>query len=464
MTAFGKQILTAGTPSVNSTGTRTAESAAERLQHLALESLCKLRCDVIAVAFCFLILTTKSIALRAQEFDNSGLIKMHVPAPEFPQPMNSLFVSSPSLPSPTVEGGTTGVPPPQPGPQPQPRQDFSSPAVEWINSQPLTMARLRGKVVMIDFWEYTCINCIRTFAENKKWYERYHKYGFEIIGVHCPEFDIAYRVRNVRAAVKRFGLPYPVVIDDDFAIWNAYHNSTWPNRFLIDAKGYIRYDRSGEGADGALEHAIQQLLQEAHPGLKFPASYTIPPDKNAFAPSCGVTTPEMYVGDWGGRGVLSNQQGYHKGKTINYTLPSSVADGRAAVSGRWETDEGPNRNRSNGMIYRGKKKGNAPSQDELEMRYHARELYSVMNVEHGHPERVYVRQDGKDLTPQNKGVDVQFDQNGHSYIEVREPRMYYLVANPSFGSHKVELFPTSPGLTINSFTFGNDCQTNFPHL
>gem|GEM_PF-506479 len=451
-------------PSITPFKTNPADFVLKRCPRIAVKNFRKVGTAVIAAMLGIAIATAGSVVLQAQGSDMSGLIKMHVPAPEFPQPMNSLFVSSPSLPSPTVEGGTTGVPPPQPNPQPQPGADFSAPGVEWINSQPLTMAGLRGKVVLVDFWEYTCINCIRTFAENKKWYERYHKYGFEIIGVHCPEFDIAYRVRNVRAAVKRFGLPYPVVVDDGFVIWNAYHNSTWPNRFLIDAKGYVRYDRSGEGADGALEHAIQQLLQEAHPRLKFPASYTIPPDKNAFAPSCGVTTPEMYVGDWGGRGILSNMQGYHKGKTIDYTLPPSVADGYAAVSGRWETDEGPNGHRSNGMIYRGKKKGQGPSHDELEMRYHARELYSVMNVEHGHPERVYIRQDGKDLTPQNKGVDVRFDENGHSYIEVREPRMYYLVANPSFGSHKVELFPASPGLTINSFTFGNDCQTNFPHL
>ena len=326
------------------------------------------------------------------------------------------------------------------------------------------MSGLRGKVVLIDFWEYTCINCIRTFAENKLWYERYHKYGFEIIGVHDPEFDIAYPVRNVRAAVKRFGLPYPVVVDDWFRIWRAYHNSSWPNRFLIDAKGYIRYDRVGEGGDSAMEHAIQKLLKEAHPGLKFPASYTISPPEDAFAPSCGISTPEMYVGHMHGRGILANPQGYRKGKTLDYKLPPEIEDGHAAVSGRWETDEGRDPDQSNGMIYRGKKKGNGPSGDELEMRYHARELYAVMNVEYGHPSRVYIRQDGKDLTARDKGVDVKFDSQGHSYIEVREPRMYYLVANPTFGSHKVELFPTRAGLTINSFTFGNNCQVNFPHL
>lgn len=338
---------------------------------------------------------------------------------------------------------------------PRPGKNISG--TTWINSPPLTMQQLRGQVVLIDFWEYTCINCIRTFPDNKRWYERYHKYGFTIIGVHDPEFDIAYPVENVEQAVKRFKLPYPVVVDDWFKIWTSYHNSTWPNRFLVDAEGVVRYHRSGEGGDSDFERAIQYLLKQAHPKLQFPASYTIPPEKDAFARNCGMPTPEMYVGDWYKRGVLSNPQGYHDGKTVDYKMPRDVRDGRAGLAGPWKTDK-------NGMIYRGKNSGDAPTSDRLEMRYHARELYSVMNVAHGHPERLYIRQDAADLTQKNKGADVQFDSEGHSYIEVREPRMYYLVQNPAFGIHTVTLYPTKPGLTVNSFTFGNNCQTDFPHL
>lgn len=327
----------------------------------------------------------------------------------------------------------------------------------WLNSAPLTMAGLRGQVVLIDFWEYTCTNCIRTFDDNKRWYERYHPYGFTIIGVHDPEFDIAYPVQNVERAVKRFKLPYPIVVDDGFKIWTSYRNNTWPNRFLVDASGMVRFHRDGEGGDADFERAIRYLLEQAHPSLKFPASFTIPQEKDAFAPSCGVPTEEMYVGDWYNRGVLSNPQGYHNGKTIDYLLPAEVADGRAALSGPWKTDK-------NGMIYRGKGKGDAPSNDQLKMRYGARELYAVMNISHGRPSRVYIQQDGTNLTADNKGVDVQIDSQGRSYIEVREPRMYYLVQNRSFDEHSVSLFPTQPGLTVNSFTFGNNCQTGFAHL
>ncbi|MGH9358778.1 MAG: redoxin domain-containing protein [Terriglobia bacterium] len=389
-------------------------------------------------------------------------------APEFPPPEQTLL---PAQPSPSLNrtsrqagsmapvGGSmrSGMESPIPGPEIASAPEMNSTGVTWINSPPLTMSSLRGKVVLIDFWEYTCINCIRTFPTNKKWWNRYHRYGFEIIGVHDPEFNIAYSVVNVQRAVKRFALPYPVVVDDRFEIWNLYHSDSWPNRFLIDANGVIRYHRVGEGGDSAFEHAIQKLLQAAHPGLKFPASYTIPPEQNAFAPSCGIPTSEMYVGNWYGRGVLANPQGYHDGKTIDYQLPGSVADGRVALSGEWKTSK-------DGMTYRGRAKRQGSTPGKLVMQYHARELYSVMNVAYGHPERLYITQDGKDLTQANKGVDVRFDAQGHSYVEVREPRMYYLIQNPSFGSHTVTLRPSAPGITVNSFTFGNNCQTAFAHL
>jgi hypothetical protein len=226
---------------------------------------------------------------------------------------------------------------------------------------------------------------------------------------------------------------------------------------LIDAKRIVRFNRPGEGADRAFEQAIQKLLQEAHPGLTFPASYTLPPEENAFAESCGIPTAEMYAGNWYDRGSLANPEGYRKGKTVNYESGGEVKDGKVVLSGPWETDR-------NGLIYRGKRKKGSVTNDKLEMRYHARELYAVMNVSHGHPSKLFVLQDGKDLTTENKSVDVQIDASGHSYIEVREPRMYYLVQNPSFGQHVVTLTPTASGITVNSFTFGNDCQTQFPHL
>ncbi|HXJ95890.1 MAG TPA: redoxin domain-containing protein [Terriglobia bacterium] len=402
----------------------------------------------------------------------SGLRSMNTAAPEFPPPVGFGATSA---------GGDAGPSPGQmaqaaqaaaqqrpAGASPQQVVSTGSPAppestqaggggITWINSQPLTMAQLRGRVVMIDFWEPTCINCIRTFPEYKKWWEHYHQDGFEIIGVEDPEFDIMDSVDHVREAVKRFQLPYPIAVDDHFQIWNSYKNDSWPNRFLIDAQGTIRYNVVGEGSDAEFERAIQELLKQAHPGLEFPAADKVSAGENARAPACGESTPEMYVGDWSGRGVLANLEGYRDGKTIDYQAQSQVEDGRVVLSGRWQTDR-------NGMIYRGKHKGEEPGADFATIRYHARELYAVMNVSHGHPSRVYITQDGHSLTAANKGVDVQIDGQGRSYIEVREPRMYYVVQNPEFGNHTLQLFPTGSGLTLNSFTFGNDCQTHFAHL
>jgi len=414
-------------------------------------------------AFCLLlsVLCPLLFAGAAQAPYEPGLTPTNFRAPEFPTPANPEADRSgpplPKNPSQTQRAAAAspgGATVPQPV-NPPPSGDLE--ASQWINSRPLTMEQLRGHVVLIDFWEYSCINCIRVFAENKKLYERYHKYGFAVIGVHDFEFDIASHFENVRTAVKRFELPYPIFVDSTFQLWQAYHNQSWPSAFLVDAQGVVRFHKDGEGSDDALEHAIQSLLVEANPGLKFPADYTVLPQTNAFALSCGTPTPEMYVGDWSGQGVLSNQEGYKDGKTIHYALPASINDGQAAVSGPWEADK-------NGMTYRGKKNSGEAGPDKLEMRYHARELYAVMNVSHGHPSSVYIQQDGKDLTATDKGVDVKFDSQGHTYIEVREPRMYYLVQNPAFSAHALTLTPTKPGWTVNSFTFGNDCQTQFPHL
>ena len=256
---------------------------------------------------------------QAQSTDEQGLTPTNFRAPVFPDPSKE----------PPRPGMTSPPSPDHNQPASAPQIDTSPPeeipaAALWVNTPPLTMGGLSGKVVLIEFWEYTNINSIRTLEQNKKWYERYHQYGFEIVGVHDPEFDIGRPAANVRAAVKRFGLPYPVFLDPDFKLWLSYHNDSLPSRFLVDSKGVVRYHRNGEGGDAGFEHAIQRLLLEAQPELKFPESYTIPPPADAFAPSCGAPTPEMYVGDWSGKGALSNREGYHNGKTQAYELPAEV--------------------------------------------------------------------------------------------------------------------------------------------
>ncbi len=335
------------------------------------------------LAFASLLCFAADPAILSQD---SGLLSMHVLAPDFPAPASEDAASLAGVPESAPPLGGAGRGPVPAGIQPQATQPSAplaaSRGVTWINSPPLTMNGLRGKVVMIDFWDYTCINCIRTFPENKKLWDRYRQEGFVLIGVDDAEFSSAVPVDRAREAVKRFDLPYPIVVDDQYQIWNAYKNSFWPNVFLIDANGYIRYNHPGEGDDNEIERAIQSLLKEAHPGIAFSASYTIAPDTDVSAPGCGgAPTPEMYVGDWSGRGVLANPEGYRDHKTVNYAQQTSVEDGRVVLAGRWEADK-------NGMIYRGKHTSDEPGQDRATLQYHARELYSVMNLARGHSARL----------------------------------------------------------------------------
>ncbi len=136
---------------------------------------------------------------------------------------------------------------------------------EWINSHPLTLTQLRGKVVAIEFWEYTCINCLRTLPHVKAWHGKYASQGLMVIGVHTPEFESSKKRANVEKTVRELQIKYPVVLDNDYVIWNAYGNNWWPRIFLIDREGVIRYDHIGEGAYGKTEAKIRELLQEAVP-------------------------------------------------------------------------------------------------------------------------------------------------------------------------------------------------------
>jgi peroxiredoxin len=412
-----------------------------------------------------------AIAITTQNLaQESGFLSLRVPAPEFPaiagELSNDTGGGSHDGKTPTTQGGTqtpsrVGDAPTVPslgGSQPDFPGEADEGGITWINSKPLSMHGLRGKVVMIDFWDYTCINCIRTFPFNKKIWSRYKADGFVLIGVDDAEFSSATPVERAREAVKRLELPYPIVSDYHYQIWNAYNNQYWPNVFLIDANGDIRFNHPGEGGEDDIERAIQQLLKEAHPGLTFPASYTISADVDSSAPNCGGTpTPEMYVGKWGDRGILASPEGYHEHKIVDYAPQKSVDDGRVVLTGRWETER-------DGMVYRGKHKPDEVGPDRLTMRYHARELYSVINVVRDRAIKLYIKQDGEYLTAANKGADVKIDAQGRSYLEIHDPRMYYLVQNPEFGSHQVDLYPGADGVMINSFTFGNSCQTKFDHL
>ena len=328
--------------------------------------------------------------------------------------------------------------------------NFSSDA-QWIDTGvagqkiPHSIKGYRGKVLLIDFWEFTCINCIRDFSVLKRWYAKYHSYGFEIVGVHYGEFPIGFDANNVREAARRFQLPWPVVADLQGTIWRAYHSDSWPNRYLIDPNGDIVLHIAGEGNNRPMEEAIRQLLATTHPEVN---QVPLDPPEDTFAPSCGVCTQETYVGDWFGRGAIANPKGYRNdGDATTFHSDGAPADGRVMLAGRWIT-------RQDGVTSDEKK-------DTAELRYHARSVYAVLSLANSRKSvRVYLLQDGKPLDQSNAGVDVHFDTQG-SFLEVNNPRMYYLVKNPAFAEHVLELEPQTQDFVLHSFTYGNNCQQEF---
>lgn len=312
---------------------------------------------------------------------------------------------------------------------------------------PHSIKGYKGQVLLVDFWEYTCINCIRDFSVLKRWYAKYHPYGFQIVGVHFGEFPMGYDANNVRDAAKRFRLPWPIVADLQGTIWNAYHSDVWPNRYLVDQNGDIVLHIEGEGNNAPLEAKIRALLTPEHPEI---AKIPLDPPENTFAPSCGVPTDETYVGHWFNRGALENKQGYDDGSTTDFHADGEPQDGGVMLSGKWVTAQA-------GVTSQG-------NDARAELRYHARSVYAVLSVQDAKkPVRVYVQQDGKPLSKDEAGADIGFDGQG-SYIEVSEPRMYYLVKNPVFGSHRLTLAPQGGGFGLHSFTFGNNCQQDFQAL
>lgn len=170
------------------------------------------------------------------------------------------------------------------------------PNVTWLQGGPLRMADLRGKPVLIDFWDYTCVNCLRTLPYVKEWHRRYGPLGLTVIGVHAPEFSFARDGGNVARAVREQGITYPVVLDNEYAIWQAYANRYWPAKYLIDGQGYLRGYHHGEGAYREIEEALQALLRESFPEILLPGVMDPVRDDDRVGAVCYRVTPELYLG------------------------------------------------------------------------------------------------------------------------------------------------------------------------
>lgn len=319
---------------------------------------------------------------------------------------------------------------------PQINETILAPALEggeWIQQGPVELAQLRGrKVVLLDFWDYTCVNCIRTLPYVSEWHRRYDSKGLVVVGVHAPEFSFARDRANVVKAIEQFGLDYPIVLDNNYAIWRAYSNRYWPAKYLIDTQGRLRYYHFGEGLYQETEKQIQKLLSEVDSTAQFPPPIEPIRDTDNPGAVCYRVTPELYLGY--GRGQFGNPSGVIRDKTSDYSDPGRYVEGAAYLSGRWFVSEESSRADDSGAI--------------LMLRYTSMDVNLVMAPPRSGAARVELLIGDE----QRAGSDVTFE-NGRCFIRVERPRMYSLIANPSVLSGGLRLKMLGPGVTAYAFTF-----------
>ncbi|HXG31323.1 MAG TPA: redoxin domain-containing protein [Thermodesulfobacteriota bacterium] len=312
---------------------------------------------------------------------------------------------------------------------------------KWINSEEISIGELRGKVILVDFWDYTCVNCIRTLPYLKEWYRRYNGNGLVIIGVHAPEFFFSRTEENVKRGIEEFGIEYPVVMDNDYRIWRAFANRYWPAKYLADRNGYIRYVHFGEGSYIETELAIQLLLREINPDVELPDPMKPVRDTDIPGIYCYRVSPELYCGYT--RGRLGNQEERKRDEVQYYRKPEITQDDVIYAEGKWlSTSE-----------YMKPVLDNPADTAHLYLRYTSSEVNLVINPDGERGFKVYVMQDGKYLSPEDAGDDVRFDPDGRSHIVVSESKMYNLIKNREFGSHLLELSTNSNGFAAYAFTF-----------
>jgi cytochrome c biogenesis protein CcdA/thiol-disulfide isomerase/thioredoxin len=310
-------------------------------------------------------------------------------------------------------------------------------AVAWLNSPALKTKELRGKVVVVDFWTYSCINCLRSVPYVEAWSEKYKNDGLVVIGVHTPEFAFEKDKGNVTKAVQDLKITYPVAIDSDYAIWKAFNNQYWPAHYFIDAQGNIRYHHFGEGKYAESEEVIQQLLKEKNAGLKTSGFVQVNASgSQAAADVNDVQSPETYIG-------YSRQKSYVSPEKIKqdsdavYTAPARLHVNDWGLAGKWKvSDEHATLSAAPGKII---------------FRFHARDLHLVLGPgKNGKPIRFRVLLDG--APPQDDhGVDIDGKGDG----TVKEYRLYQLIRQKGKVEDRTfEIEFLDPGVQAFAFTFG----------
>ena len=369
----------------------------------------------------------------------------------------------------------TSAPPPPPAVAVSVAEDI--PAIEgidaWLNTEmELQIGELaaEGNVVLVDFWTYTCINCIRTLPYLRDWWAQYEDDGLVILGIHTPEFEFEKDYQNVADAIETHSVGWPVAQDNNMTTWRNFENRYWPAKYLYNVRGEMIYSHFGEGAYAETEERIRNALVEAGADLS-DDPFNAPQDQardstfqSARQSGRAAVTPELYAG-WhrnfltarAGRPPYVAQQEYfdailkaedrteHTIATIDVSVPQDIQPHAMYFQGQWSVE--PERIRHARMTEN--------LEDYLALNYAAKSVNAVLTSDSGEPYRVVITVDGAMMTPENAGADVQWDENGRSYVLVDEPRMYGLVDNPQYLPESIlTMRSNSDDFGLFAFTFG----------
>ena len=306
----------------------------------------------------------------------------------------------------------------------------------YLNADEIKISDLKNKIVQVDFWTYTCINCIRTLPYLTEWDEKYRDKGLVIIGVHTPEFEFEKNYDNVKAAIEKYNIKYPVVQDNDYATWQAYKNRYWPHKYLIDNDGFIRYDHIGEGAYEETEKKIQELLSELGQDIS-----DMETSKLEDKTPAKTLTPELYAGYSFAlpRGQnIGNNGGLLKDEIVDYKLPENIKQDKIYLEGKWKSNP-----------------DNLQAQDEEKSSIILNFLASSVNIVSNKPTeslKLEVFIDNEYVKQGMAGQDVQFE-NGKVFVLINEARLYNIF-NGEYGRYTLRVSTDSQDFSFNAFTFG----------
>ena len=323
----------------------------------------------------------------------------------------------------------------------------------WINSEPLEVEDIRGKIVLLDFWTYTCVNCIRTLPYLKDWHGKYADEGLLIVGVHTPEFDFEKLNENVRMATADLGIQYPVAQDNEYITWNIYRVQAWPSKYIMDGAGFVRYYHRGEGSYANTEKVIRFLLEEAGRDLSHIDPDSAPDPEwitgsRATDPENFITR-ELYGGtrrniDFGGAYIANEEYYESAGEVREYTDLGERKNHFIFLQGQWLSEHENLRHARTTGDY----------QDYLGVKFYANEVNAVLDVEPGTEYQFRITMDGGPIPKESAGADITYDQNGDSIVLVDSPRMYRLVRQQDVSAHELLLMPKDENFSLFSFTFG----------